>query len=168
MVPRNRNTLEILSLLHFVSVPGHFVLFQISLLRETVITHGTTERLLVRMHVLMPVQIAFHSERFPTHVTFVLFLSGVRRQVAVQLSFPPEFSRTVSASVGKVIHVHFAMNAQRSHCLECFAACVTHVGTFSGVSSSVVLPNGFLRKSFSADITYPVPSAFVHVSHMSY
>lgn len=116
--------------------------------------------------MFVPVQIAFNTERFPANLALVLLFPGVGRQMAVQLSFPPEFSGAVGAFVREGIHVDLAMNAQRRHRLKSFPASVANVRAFPGMSPPVIVPNGSLRESFPAQIAQPIPPPFVYVPNV--
>lgn len=118
------------------------------------------------MNVSVPVQIAFNTERFPANLALVFLFSGVGRQVSVQLSFPPEFPGAIRAFVRERIHVDFAVNAQGRHGFECFPASVANVRAFPGMRPPVIVPNGPLRESFSAQIAQPVPPPFVYVPNV--
>lgn len=139
---------------------------QVPLLRKFHTTRRTTVRLILGMHVHMPIQVALGPEPFATNVTFMSLLARVREYVSIELSSPSELAGTVWTRIGETIRVHFRMHPKRRGCLEGFATRMAHKRTFAGMRASMIVAYTSLGKSTATQIAQPVPPVLMHIAQM--
>lgn len=137
--------------------------FEITFLGETDTALLARVRLLLGMDAFVPGQVVLHAESLAAHVTRVIFLTRVYRQVTQHLLFPPKSFGTIGTSIWELIRMDLAVYVERRFGLERLAASVAYVWTFTGMDTSMVFHGSLHGEAAATYITGVILHAVVHV-----